>query len=267
MLITHANSARKHTRENASSFGVLPNRQSTNPRPVLCALEKLLIRPQTAMMFSHQRRQTPYGEEAGINAEDLLGRSGSADLNRPQISRAGDTQTIAESNLHCAFHQRPPWDEVGLWRKWDFGVEIIHDFVGKDKKDPLRAILWPTAIVISVSRRGKGPMEPAHVAYLFILCVVSVAFAYELRFTEATLHFGRSISKIQEGRGFQDAVTPPYSTNLAIVTYVAVALVLGFGFYLYGIWLGLAVVALFYLIVLIARLLLIPKPKVRTFGI
>src|SRR4030095_8668320 len=98
-------------------------------------------------------------------------------------------------------------------------------------------------------------MEPAHVAYLFILCVVSVAFAYELRFTETTLHFGRSISKVQEGRGFQDAVTPPYSTNLAIVAYVAVVLVLGFGFYLYEIWLGLAVVALFYLIVLIARLL------------
>jgi hypothetical protein len=35
-------------------------------------------------------------------------------------------------------------------------VAIIHDFVWKDKKYPRRAILWPTAVVISVSRGGKG---------------------------------------------------------------------------------------------------------------
>jgi hypothetical protein len=102
-------------------------------------------------------------------------------------------------------------------------------------------------------------------AYFFFLYLVSLAFAYELRFTEATLHFGRSISKIQEGRGFQDAVTPPFSTNLAIVTYISVALALGFGFYLYGIWLGLAVVAPFYVVVLINRLVLIPKPESSHF--
>lgn len=104
-------------------------------------------------------------------------------------------------------------------------------------------------------------MEPAHVAYFIILYVVSLAFGYELRFTEATLHFGRSISKIQEGKGVQDAITPPYSTNLAIVAYVAAVLVLGFGFYLFGIWLGLGVVALFYFVVMINRVLLIPKPE------
>jgi len=82
--------------------------------------------------------------------------------------------------------------------------------------------------------------------YFFVLYLASLAFAYELRFTEATLQLGRSLSKIKEGTGFQSAITPPFSTKLAIAMYIFVFLVLGFCFYRYGFFLGLAAILLFF---------------------
>jgi hypothetical protein len=107
--------------------------------------------------------------------------------------------------------------------------------------------------------------------YFFMLYVVSLAFGYVTRFTEATLQLGRTLSKVKEGnigfrlaRGFQDAITPPIFTKFAIAVYVFTGLVLGFGFYHFGILIELLSVALFFLFVLLNQPFM-PKPDSSHF--
>ena len=67
-------------------------------------------------------------------------------------------------------------------------------------------------------------------SYWILLYLASLMFAYEIRFTEATLRFGRSLSPPEflnaNSTGFQDAITPPFSTKLAIAMYLFVVLTL-----------------------------------------
>ena len=61
---------------------------------------------------------------------------------------------------------------------------------------------------------------------LWILAgVVAIAFAYSMQFTQATLSFGRSLAETELGTGVQDAITPPWQTNLAMITYMSFAAV------------------------------------------
>jgi hypothetical protein len=83
---------------------------------------------------------------------------------------------------------------------------------------------------------------------LIALAILSVALAYELRFTEATLHLGRSISDHPEGTGFQDAITPPVSTS---ITYVIYALTLGaliYSFFRFGFFRGIGLLLAFFVL-------------------
>lgn len=97
-------------------------------------------------------------------------------------------------------------------------------------------------------------------AYIIVLCVVAVAFGYQLRFAEATLHMGRALSGASSGTGLQDAITPPVSSYLAFGVYGVTLLVLAFAFYQYGILWGLGAAIAFYVLVAISRVLLLPRP-------
>lgn len=50
--------------------------------------------------------------------------------------------------------------------------------------------------------------------------VMTFAFAYTMQFTASTRELGVELSDSDSGTGFQDAVTPPWQTNLAMVTYI-----------------------------------------------
>ena len=105
--------------------------------------------------------------------------------------------------------------------------------------------------------------------YWILLYIASLLFAYETRFTEATLLLGKSLStpdflKVTP-TGFQDAITPPYSTKLAIAMYLFVFIVFVYGFYEHGLLIGLVSVAVFWFFVLLNRLFLIPKPDGEHF--
>ena len=103
------------------------------------------------------------------------------------------------------------------------------------------------------------------IAYVVALCLVILAFSYQLRFTEATLHIGRALTGATSGTGLQDAVTPPASAYVAFVVYGLTLLVLAFGFYQYGIVLGFLALVAFVVATSLNRLFLLPRPDSAHF--
>jgi len=98
------------------------------------------------------------------------------------------------------------------------------------------------------------------IAYIIVLCLVGLAFAYELRFTEATLHMGRALSGSGSKSAFQDAITPPLSSYLAFGVYGLSITVIVFGCFQHSLWIGRLALIIFYVIVLLNRVFLLPKP-------
>jgi hypothetical protein len=74
--------------------------------------------------------------------------------------------------------------------------------------------------------------------------LAAIAFAYTMRFTQATLSFGRFLADADSGTGLQDAITPPWQTNLAMFTYVGVAASVGAMWWYAGWASGLGAIAL-----------------------
>jgi len=103
------------------------------------------------------------------------------------------------------------------------------------------------------------------VADLLVLYLVSLAFAYELRFTEATRYIGRALSGTGSRTGFQDAITPPASAYVAFAVYGFSVAALAFGFFRYGFLKGLAACLAFFVLVGLNRVFLIPKPESSHF--
>jgi hypothetical protein len=52
------------------------------------------------------------------------------------------------------------------------------------------------------------------------------ALSYVTQFAGATLSMGRALSETDSGRGFQDAITPPWQTNFALAVHVLVLAIL-----------------------------------------
>lgn len=77
-----------------------------------------------------------------------------------------------------------------------------------------------------------------------IVGMVTVAFAYSMRFTQATLSLGRILADTEVGTGVQDAVTPPWQTNLVMTAYIGVAAVVGVMWWHTGWGSGLGALAL-----------------------
>lgn len=99
------------------------------------------------------------------------------------------------------------------------------------------------------------------IGYALGFCMVALAFAYELRFTEATLHMGRTLSGTVSGAGLQDAITPPASSYIAFGVYGVTLLFIIVGFVLYGFLWGIAAFVGFYVLVGLSRILLLPGPE------
>lgn len=74
--------------------------------------------------------------------------------------------------------------------------------------------------------------------------LVTVLFAYNMRFTQATLSLGQELAEATSGTGVQDAITPPWQTNLAMFSYIGAAVAIGIVWWQLG-WLsGLGALAL-----------------------
>lgn len=99
------------------------------------------------------------------------------------------------------------------------------------------------------------------IAYVLVLYLMTLALGYQLRFTEATLHIGRTLSGASSGTGFQDAITPPATAYLAFGVYGLAVLVIAIGFFRYGFLMGLAALLGFVVLVGLNRVLLLPKPE------
>lgn len=97
------------------------------------------------------------------------------------------------------------------------------------------------------------------------VCVaVAFALAYELRFSEATLRMGRLLAGADDGRGYQDAVTPPNSTTVGLGIYGAVIAAVVAGYVLFGVWIGLGSLAVIFLMSGVAKAFL-PAPDSEHF--
>jgi hypothetical protein len=57
--------------------------------------------------------------------------------------------------------------------------------------------------------------------------VASLALAYHLQFSAATLALGRALSDTQSPTGFQDAITPPWQTNFGIGVFLSALAIIG----------------------------------------
>jgi hypothetical protein len=68
-------------------------------------------------------------------------------------------------------------------------------------------------------------------AYLIVMYVISLALGYVLAFTQATLSMGRSLSDAGTATGYQDAITPPKFSPIALLVYAVCV-----GGAIFGVW-------------------------------
>lgn len=95
--------------------------------------------------------------------------------------------------------------------------------------------------------------------FLVVSALLALALAYELKFTQATLYFGRLWSESPDGTGVQDAITPPTSSKMALGLYGAIIVMVVLGFVLFGFfWGGAHVAGFVVLVVLLLRFFPIP---------
>jgi hypothetical protein len=111
----------------------------------------------------------------------------------------------------------------------------------------------------------KGGTTVGTPLLLLAVTILSVALAYELRFTEATLHLGRSISDHPEGTGFQDAITPPASSNIAYIIYALTLGALIYSFFRFGFLWGIGLLLAFFVLLRIWVAVLPPPTSPHFF--
>jgi hypothetical protein len=76
--------------------------------------------------------------------------------------------------------------------------------------------------------------------------VLSFGLAYAIIFSEVTLALGRTLSGHGGGRGYQDALTPPWQARLSLLIYVLTLVAIALSWYEFGIGRGIATVVLLF---------------------
>ena len=105
--------------------------------------------------------------------------------------------------------------------------------------------------------------EIMEISLYAVAALLGVIFRYSLGMVEACRVIGVNLSDSESDTGFQDAITPPYSSNFSILIWIAVAGVLGFSAYQFS-WgaFGIAL-AVFCGTGIVAGAALIPKHTVK----
>ena len=79
--------------------------------------------------------------------------------------------------------------------------------------------------------------------WAFAACT-TILFPYSMRMTQATLSFGRELANTDVGTGLQDAITPPWATNIAMLAYACILASVGIIWWQFGWGQGLGALAL-----------------------
>lgn len=103
------------------------------------------------------------------------------------------------------------------------------------------------------------------VTYIICFYIASLLLGYSLAFNGATLAIGRSIADTDSPTGFQDAITPSWSSNLALLSYAASIGAVGYGWYQYGWLTGIGITIVYLFIVAINNVALLPKSESEHF--
>ena len=112
--------------------------------------------------------------------------------------------------------------------------------------------------------RGIGS-EEMEIGIYVAAGMLGILIRYNLGMVEACRVIGTNLSDSESDTGFQDAITPPNSTNLTIVTWIAVAGVLGFSAYQFG-WGAFGIsLAAFIGTSIVAGVVIIPKPPSKLY--
>jgi len=102
------------------------------------------------------------------------------------------------------------------------------------------------------------------VLIIFILLAVSLIYAYFGRFSEAALFYGKKISDADSKTGYQDAITPPWTVGLTIVSMLLPIIMLLYIWYSYDWIAGVMTIVFFMFSVSMIRILL-PKKDSKHF--
>lgn len=103
------------------------------------------------------------------------------------------------------------------------------------------------------------------ITYFVLLWAASLLQGYVLAFSGATLSIGMSISDSDTQTGFQDAITPPWTTNLTLLSYLISAIAIGYGWYQYDFITGVGVTLGFIFLIAINKVILLPKSESNHF--
>jgi len=95
--------------------------------------------------------------------------------------------------------------------------------------------------------------------YVIVMYLVSLAFGYDLAFTQTTLAIGKSLSDTGTGTGYQDAITPPPFSTFGILVYVVALAGVIYGFWAFGWLTGLAVAIGLVVAARLNMVLILPK--------
>ena len=76
--------------------------------------------------------------------------------------------------------------------------------------------------------------------------LLSLGLAYAIIFSEVTLALGNSLGDERAGRGYQDAVTPPWQTWFSLLVYLLSLSVIALSWYEFGIVRAVSTVALLF---------------------
>ena len=86
--------------------------------------------------------------------------------------------------------------------------------------------------------------------------LLTPVYSYTTSFAGASLSFGRSLGEVSQGRGYQDAVTPPWEVKVGLLSYALSATVLGISWHSFGFGQALLMLCtIFFGAMLVGRLL------------
>ena len=78
--------------------------------------------------------------------------------------------------------------------------------------------------------------------------------------TVACHHIGVEVSDSKQGRGYQDAISPPKRAKIEFVLWLLIAALIGYGFYQYGWVKGGIALGVFLVVSTLYGALAVPKP-------
>ena len=102
-------------------------------------------------------------------------------------------------------------------------------------------------------------------AYLIVMYLISLALAYVIAFTDATLAMGRALSDTGTGTGYQDAITPPRFSTIALLIYGACVAGVVYGIWAFGWLVGLGAGLGLLIAASVNKALLLPKSNSEHF--